>query len=265
MAKDRDSTHAARPYAGQLAVRRIGLADLRIALARGWEDFNAKPSHYAFLGLIYPILMAGVLRLTLDQGLLQLAFPFVAGCALIGPFVAVGLYEMSWRRERGLEVSWRHAFEVLRSRAIKSIAVLGLVMMAWFALWLWIAMGIYADTLGPGAPASVGAFAERLFTTAEGWELIVVGNAVGALFAVVALAISVISFPLLVDRNVGVTAAVATSIGAVIANPLPMLAWGLIVAALLLLGAIPLFVGLAVTMPVLGHATWHLYRRVVTD
>jgi len=264
MTEQWDSSHSASRYLGQIAVRRIGLDDLRVALARGWDDFNARPTHYAFLGLIYPILMIVVLRLTLDQGLLQLAYPFVAGCALLGSFVAVGLYEMSRRREQGLEVSWRNAFDVLRSPALKSILSLGVVMVAWFALWLWIAMGIYVDSMGPGAPASMGAFAERLFTTAEGWRLIAVGNVVGALFAVVGLALSVVSFPLLIDRHVGVMSAVATSVAAVVANPVPMIVWGLIVAGMLLLGAIPLLVGLAVVIPVLGHATWHLYRRVVT-
>lgn len=261
-----DQWHTIRdgtPVLDQPTVHRIGLADLREALARGWDDFKAKPSHYLFLGLIYPLMMVIVLRLTLGQGLLQLAFPFVSGCALIGPFVAIGLYEMSRRREQGLEVSWRHAFDVFHSPAIRSIAVLGLVLVGLFALWLWTALGIYESSFGAAAPASVGAFAERLFTTPEGWRLIIVGNVVGAGFAVAALAISVVSFPLLVDRHVGVGTAVLTSISAVIANPVPMLAWGAIVAAFLLVGAIPLFVGLAVTVPVLGHATWHLYRRVV--
>ncbi len=263
MANQWDSTRSTPSYLGQIAVRRIGLDDLRVALARGWDDFSAKPTHYAFLGLIYPILMIVVLRLTLDQGLLQLAFPFVAGCALLGSFVAVGLYEMSRRREQGQAISWRNAFDVLRSSSIWSILLLGAVMVAWFALWLWAAMGIYVDTLGPSTPGSLGGFVERLFTTAEGWQLILIGNVVGALFAVVALALSVVSFPLLVDRNVGAMTAVATSVAAVVANPVPMVTWGAIVAGLLLLGAIPMFVGLAVVIPVLGHATWHLYRRVV--
>ncbi|MEQ8964715.1 MAG: DUF2189 domain-containing protein [Azospirillaceae bacterium] len=250
---------------GTPSVRRIGTAALRTALVRGLDDFRDKPSHLLFIGIIYPIAGLILSRLVFGYEILPLLFPLAAGFALLGPFAAIGLYELSRRREQGQEVGWRHAFGVLQSPAIRQILILGAILAVTFVAWLLVAWGLYAATLGTGAPQSIGGFLDRLFTTGAGWTLIVVGNAVGALFAVFALTISVVSFPLLLDRHVGVATAIATSAKAVAANPGPMAAWGLIVAAGLVIGSIPLFVGLAVVMPILGHATWHLYRQVVGD
>src|SRR3546814_2368205 len=170
---------------------------------------------------------------------------------------------MSRRRERGLETSWADGFAVVGSPAFGAILVLGLYLLAIFLVWMVAAFGIYQLTLGPEPPESVAAFARDVLTTAAGWTMIVAGVAVGFVFAVVALTISVVSFPLLLDRNVGLYAAIGTSIRAVAANPGPMAAWGMIVAAGLVLGSIPQFLGLDFVLPVLGHATWHLYRRTV--
>lgn len=256
-------THDANLSWESPAIRRIGPADIKLALARGFDDFMAKPSHYVFLGLIYPVVMLIAVRLVLGEGLLPLVFPIVSGGALLGPFFALGLYEMSRRREQGMEPSWRHALGVVRARSRGAIAVLGLVLAAMFAAWLWVAMAIYGMTLGVAAPSSAEAFVEMLFTTEAGWTLIGVGNAVGALFAIAAFAISVISFPLLLERDLGALSAAMTSIEAVVTNPGTMILWGLIVAVSLAVAAIPAFIGLAVAIPVLGHATWHLYRRTV--
>jgi uncharacterized membrane protein len=135
--------------------------------------------------------------------------------------------------------------------------------MAIFLTWLVTAQLIYSATFGGVTPVSLGGFVADILTTQQGWTLIVVGNAVGFLFALVAFTISVVSFPLLLDRDVGFAAAVATSARAVVANPFTMALWGLIVAAALAIGSLPLLIGLAVVMPVLGHSTWHLYRKVV--
>jgi uncharacterized membrane protein len=141
--------------------------------------------------------------------------------------------------------------------------VLGLLLVAIFLFWLVAAESIYEVTLGPQPPESINAFFRDVFTTDAGWTLIVVGVGVGFLFAALVLVISVVSFPVLLDRDVGLGAAVWTSVRVVIANPGPMAGWGLIVAGGLLIGTIPLFLGLVFVIPVLGHATWHLYRKVV--
>jgi uncharacterized membrane protein len=244
-------------------VRRIRIADLKEVLARGLDDFAAYRTDVIFLCVVYPVIGLLLGRLAFGYGTLPLLFPLASGFALVGPFAAVGLYEMSRRREQGGNVAWPDAFGVIGSRSFGAIVVLGLVLVAIFLLWLVAAESIYEITLGPEPPASPGSFVRDVFTTGAGWALIVVGCGVGFLFAVVALVISVVSFPLLLDRDVGLGTAVWTSVRAVIANPVPMAAWGLIVASGLMIGSIPLFLGLVIVMPVLGHATWHLYRKVV--
>lgn len=250
-------------YSEAPSVRRIGFRDLKDALAKGLDDTGAYRTDVFFLCLVYPVMGLLLIMLTFGHGLLQLLFPIAAGFALIGPVAAVGLYEMSRRRERGLKTTWADAFGVVQSHAFGAILVLGLILLALFAAWLIAAYAIYHATLGPDHPASIETFIRDLFMTNEGWTMIGVGVSVGFLFAVVVLAISVISFPLLLDREVGVATAVATSVRAVAMNPVTMAAWGLIVAVGLVLGSIPLLLGLIVVMPVLGHATWHLYRKVV--
>lgn len=245
------------------AVRRISFGDLRDALTLGVDDFEANRTDVVFLCIIYPIIGLLLGRMASGYGLLPLIFPLASGFALVGPFAAVGLNEMSRQRARGRTVSWVDAFNVLRSPSIGAILLLGLMLIALFLIWLMVAQIIYIATLGPQPPASVSDFVIDVFTTGAGWAMIILGIGVGFLFATLVLAVSVVSFPLLLDRNVGIGTAVATSMRAVVANPRTMALWGLIVACGLVLGSLPCFVGMVVVLPVLGHATWHLYRKVV--
>lgn len=244
-------------------VRRIGITDLREILRRGVDDFMACRTDVAFLCLLYPAIGLLVAWFALDRNLLPLLFPAVSGLALVGPVAAIGLYEMSRQREMGLEPGWSKAFAVVKSPNFGAILALGLMLGALFVVWVLTAHGIYSATMGREAPASVGAFVRDVLTTPAGLAMAVIGIAVGALFAALALAVSVVSFPLLLDRGVGVPAAIITSLRVTAANPGPIAAWGFLVAAGLVLGSIPLFLGLIVVMPILGHATWHLYRRTV--
>jgi uncharacterized membrane protein len=252
------SANPARPV-----VRRISPSDLYQALAHGIDDFTAMPSHAVFLCVIYPLLGIFLIALTFGSALLPLAFPIAAGFALVGPLAAIGLYELSRRREAGLDSSSSHALDVLHSPSLGAIVALGVLLMAIFLIWLAVADAIYIANFGYGSPASLHQFVSDVVNTRAGWNLIIVGTGVGFLFAVVALTISAISFPLLLDRDVGAAVALATSIRVVAENPVTMALWGLIVAALLVICSIPFFLGLTVVMPVLGHATWHLYRRAV--
>jgi uncharacterized membrane protein len=252
------STHPARPE-----IRRIGPADLLQALARGLDDFSAMPSHALFLCVVYPLVGLWLISIASGYSMLPLAFPLAAGFALIGPFAAIGLYELSRRREAGLDTSSGHALDVLYSPSFGAIVALGLLLTAIFVVWLAVAEAIYVANFGYAPPASIAKFVEDVFTTSAGWTLIAVGTGVGFLFAALALTIGAVSFPLLLDRDVGAAVALFTSIRVVAANPLTMALWGFIVAALLVVGSLPFFVGLTVVMPVLGHATWHLYRKAV--
>jgi uncharacterized membrane protein len=247
----------------QPEVRNIGLTDLRDVLAKGIGDFLAMPTHAMFLCIIYPVVGLLLARLTFGYSILPLLYPLVTGFALVGPVAALGLYELSRRKEVGRDLSATHAFDVLESSSIGAIAALGLLLLVIFAIWVAVANAIYVANFGYASPESIEAFLHDVLTTRAGWTLIVVGNGVGLLFAVLVLTISVVSFPLLLDRDVGAAVALLTSIRAVARNPLTMAVWGLIVGALLVIGSLPLFFGLTVIVPVLGHATWHLYRKVV--
>jgi uncharacterized membrane protein len=249
--------------ADQPVVRRIGFDDIRMALREGFDDFFEKPSHYVFLSIIYPL--AGILLAvwTSGQNALPMLFPLMSGFALLGPLAAIGLYEVSRRREAGMDSSWRHALDVRHSPALPAILAVGFMLLVIFVAWLLTARAIYVSIYGDELPVTLSAFLAEVVTTGRGWTLIVVGNLVGLLFALVVLSTTVIAFPLLLDRDVGAYEAVRTSARAVLANPVPMIGWGVIVAVLLVLGTIPLFAGLAVIIPILGHSTWHLYRKVV--
>jgi uncharacterized membrane protein len=249
--------------AAQPVIRHITPSDLWQSLVGGWEDFSAMPSHAIFLCVIYPLLGLFLIAVTLGHAMLPLAFPIAAGFALIGPLAAIGLYELSRRREAGLDTSSAHALDVLHSPSLPAIVALGLLLMAFFLIWLAVAQAIYVAFFGYSPPTSIPQFAHDVLTTAAGWKLIVVGTGIGFLFAAAVLTLGAVSFPLLLDRDVGAAVALLTSIRVVLANPVTMALWGLIVAALLFIGSIPFFLGLTVVMPVLGHATWHLYRRAV--
>lgn len=245
------------------AIRRITVADVFDALRRGLDDFWDKPSHYVFLCLIYPIVGVFLITWTSGGNALQLIFPLMSGFALLGPFFGIGLYEISRRREQNLDTSWRHAFDVRYSPAIPAMVAIGIMLLALFVAWLLVAQGLYTWLYGPDAPQSTAAFFGDLFSTRRGWTLVILGNLIGFLFALVVLCTTVVAFPLLLDCDVGAYAAIETSVRAVRSNPVPMLLWGLIVAVALLIGSLPFLAGLAIVIPVLGHATWHLYRKVV--
>ncbi|MFC5069054.1 DUF2189 domain-containing protein [Flaviflagellibacter deserti] len=244
-------------------VQRITAADIRDALSKGLADFGACRTDVIFIAFVYPLAGLVLAHVALHNEMLPLLFPLISGFALIGPFAAAGLYEMSRRRELGLEVSWSDSMAVLNRPSFGAFVGLGLLLTAIFVVWLAVAMGIYWLIFGAHMPASITDFARQIFTTSEGWALMIVGVSVGFLFALLVLTISVVSFPLLLDRNVTLRTAIESSVRAVMMNPGPMLLWGMIVACGLVLGTIPLLLGLIVVMPVLGHATWHLYRKVL--
>lgn len=247
------------------AIQRITMADLGDALRRGAEDFWAKPSHYVLLAVIYPIIGI-VLTLWMDGWhTWPLLYPLIGGFALIGPIAALPLYEISRQREMGLEPNWRDAFGVLKSPAMGSILAVGIMLLVMFTLWLTSAQALYESLFGATPPRTLTDLIAQVTTDPNGRVLLAVGTGVGALFALAVLCMTVIAFPLLLDRDVGAYVAIETSFRAVLYNRVPLLAWGLIVGAGVFIGSAMLFVGLAVILPIFGHATWHLYRKLVPE
>jgi uncharacterized membrane protein len=256
-------TQSGQDAAAAPVIRTITLSDLHRALQLGWEDFKAVPSHAIILCVIYPVLGLVLARTVLGYSVLPLLFPLAAGFALLGPFAALGLYELSRRRESGAQATAWDAIEVLRSPSFGAMLGLGALLLALFVTWVATAQAIYIAAFGYEGATGIRDFVTHVLTTSEGWWLIFVGCGVGFLFALVALCVSVVSFPLMLDRHAGAGDAMVTSLRAVARNPVPMAVWGLIVAVLLVAGSLPFFLGLAIVIPLLGHATWHLYRETI--
>jgi uncharacterized membrane protein len=252
-------------HAGQAVpqVRRIGVADLRDALRQGVDDLGHFRDDVLFIGIIYPIAGLILARAMFSYDLIPMLFPLASGFAILGPVAATGLYEMSRRREAGEHVTWADAFKVFHSPAIGSIFWFGMILLALYGLWLGAAYELALATLGPNAAPTLRAFTHDVFWSEASLPLIAGGLAVGFVFAAVAFAIGLVTVPLLLDRDVGLWTAIGTSIKAVMTNFGVMVLWGLIIAGGLALGSLPALVGLVFVVPVLGHASWHLYRKVV--
>ncbi len=246
-----------------MRIRKIDARDLWQSLKEGYDDFNAKPSFGLFLVVIYPLSALLLTLFVLGDDLLHLAFPMVAGFTLLGPVVSVVLFEMSRRREQGLNLSWRSAFDFIHTSAFAPIVALSIFMMLLYVAWVFMAQLIYFGLFGADPPGSIADLANELVSTRRGVGLLLYGTVVGFLFAFTALACSVVAFPLLLDRPASAFTAVSISFRAVIENFVVMGLWGTMVVALLAAGGLVLLIGLAAVLPILGHATWHLYRKLV--
>ncbi|MEM6943177.1 MAG: DUF2189 domain-containing protein, partial [Pseudomonadota bacterium] len=253
-----------RASEGVPEVRPATWDDLRAAILAGWADFRAAPALGICVGALYMIggwLLLTVLELREMRGL---SFPVVAGFALIGPFVAVILYEISRRRERGLGLSLGDVPAMIAATARKQILYHGFILMFWLAVWSRVGVMLYAIFFS----ASTDRFWElagQMFTTEHGIAFLIVGHAFGAFFAGVSYCLSVLAFPFLLDRDSDFITAMVMSFKAVLASPKVMLVWAVSIGVLLAAASAPFFLGLIVVLPVLGHASWHLYRRLVPE
>jgi len=257
------ATTAGPAMAQARVIRRIGSAEIVAALRAGWADFLARPSHIPFLFLVYPVIGVVLSFLAFDYNLMPLVFPLIAGFALIGPVTAVGMLEMSRRREAGEAPALAHVTAPLARAGGGAIVAVSFALFALFVVWLVTAQQIVFATIGRETPAGLGAFIGMVLGTADGWRMFLLGNGIGLIFAIAALGIGAFSLPLLVDGETSARRAMAISLAAVASNPGAMALWGVAVVAILALAMLPAFTGLIVALPWLGHATWHLYRAVL--
>ena len=261
MAPIQEETHAVAA-SGLPAIRHIGAADIVDALAKGIRDFQAYPGFGLFFGGIYMVGGWLVLAAGFLWNMNYLVYPLAAGFVLIGPFVAVGLYEVSRRRETGEPLTWGAILGAVYAQSGKEISWMAFVTLFIFMVWMYQVRLLIALFFGvSGMPA--GSFPSILFTSADGLAFLAVGHIIGAVLAVLVFSLTVVSFPLLLDRPVDFVTAMITSVKSVVTNPIPMIGWALTVTLLLMVASMPAFVGLLVVLPILGHTTWHLYRRLV--
>lgn len=253
---------AATPHTKPV-VNRVTFADLRAALAAGVADFKRAPTFGLFFGAIYAggglLILACVLALNVSY----LAYPLLAGSVLIGPFVAAGLYEVSRELESGRTPTWSSVMGMAFEQRKREMAWMAFVTIFAFIIWMYQVRLLLALFLGFASFTTLKEFLHVVLTTQDGLMFLAVGHVVGAALALGLFSITVISFPLLMDRDIDVVTAMITSVQTVLASPGPMIAWGVMVVALLTIGCAPAFLGLLVVLPILGHATWHLYRRAV--
>lgn len=248
----------------KLQINPLSMQDVRAAFADGWRDFRTYPAFGLFFGAIYALGGIFIAVMLTYYHLPWMIIPVAIGFPLIGPFIAVGLYEISRRHQRGEAVGWTAILaEVFRQRE-RQLSWMAFVVLFIFWIWIYQIRLLMALFLGFRIPATLDAFANVVLTTPQGLLFLAIGTVVGAVLAMILFTATVISMPLLLDHDVDFVTAMLTSMRTVIENPAPMLAFGLVVAALAIAALIPLFLGLLVVLPVAGHATWHLYRRAIT-
>ena len=243
-------------------VRSITAGDIAEALGEGLRDFQAVPLYGLAFGALYAAGGIAILLCLMAFGLVYLAYPLAAGFAMIGPFVATGLYEVSRRRETGQAISIGAIWATVKARG--EIGWMAFVTLFVFVVWMYQVRLLIALLIGLHASfSSLREFITLVLTTNEGLLFLAIGNAVGAALSLILFSLTVVSFPLLLDRDVDFVTAMVTSVRAVVKSPVPMIGWAAVIVVLLAVSAIPYFLGLVVTLPVLGHATWHLYRRII--
>ncbi len=261
---DRDRRHrtpgARKP---EPIVRRIAARDISEAVVAGLRDFQAAPIYGLIFGGIYTLGGIAIVLSVTSAGIPWLAYPMAAGFMLVAPFIATGLYEVSRRREAGKPLSLSEVFGVVWAQRGRELSWMAFVTLFVMIMWLYQVRLLLALFLGFSSFDSIESFIRVVLTTNEGLTFLLVGHIVGAILSAILFSLTVVSFPLLLDREVDFVTAMITSVRAVAANPAVMLGWAAVIVALTIAAIAPFFLGLLVVLPVLGHATWHLYRRLV--
>jgi len=244
-------------------VRAVTVPEIVDSLAKGLRDFQSAPLYGLVLGAVYAVGGNIIVLCAFALGVSYLAYPLAAGFALIGPFIAVGLYEVSRRRENGEPLSWGVVLSTIWAQGRRELGWMAFVTVFIFVVWMYQVRLLIALMLGLKSFTSLQEFLTLVTTTPEGWIFLIIGHVTGAVLSLVLYSLTVVSFPLLLDRDVDCVTAMITSVRAVVASPGPMIGWAVVVVVLMVVACLPAFLGLLVVLPVLGHATWHLYRRIV--
>ena len=269
MNQDQESTTAApaaeTDYVPKPAPRvlTITAGDVVDALERGLRDFRAAPQYGLFFGGVYALGGMLIVLAAAALGMSYISYPLAVGFALIGPFVAVGLYEVSRRRETGQALEWRGILGVIVAQSRRELGWMAFVSLFILVVWMYQVRILIALFIGLRAPTSIEGFVDVVFGTTEGLIFLGVGHVIGAAMALVLFSLTVVSFPLLLEREIDFVTAMITSVRSVVTNPAPMIGWAFTIMILLMISIGPFFIGLFVTLPILGHTTWHLYRKLV--
>ena len=244
-------------------VNALSVADLRAALMAGLSDFARAPLYGLGIGAIFALIGAAIVLALTVWDIPWMIYPFAIGFPLIGPFAAVGLFEVSRRLEKGEPISWSIVFSAVWRQRGRELSWMAFVMLFFFWMWMYQVRLLIALFLGRLSFATLEKFFNIVLYTPEGWLFLAVGHLVGAALALVLFSITVVSIPLLMERNYDFVTAMITSVKSVIASPVVMLGWGVFVTLAIIAASLPLFAGLLVVLPILGHATWHIYKRAV--
>lgn len=256
-----DATHTAPSPMPK--VRPLTFQDLEKALWRGLRDFAEKPIYGLAIGLVCALFGIAIVACIRWLGIPWMIYPFAIGFPLVGPFLAVGLYEVSRRIETGEPVTWSAVLSRMWVQRGRELSWMAFVVL--FVIWVWVYQIrlLMALFLGMKSFSTIEAFIKVLFSTTEGWLFLGIGHIVGAVLAIFMFSITVVAIPLLMERELDIVTAMITSVKAVMASPVIMIGWGIVVTLLVIIGSLPLFLGLIVILPVLGHTTWHIYKKTV--
>ena len=244
-------------------VNTLTFADLKSCLARGISDFRHAPLFGLFFGGIFAFGGLLIIQSLYVWQKAWMIYPVLIGFPLIGPFAAVGLYDVSRRLEQNKPLAWNQVLSVVFIKSGQEIRWMAFVMLFIFWIWMYQVRLLLALILGNASFNSWQSFFEIITTTTQGWIFIGVGHVVGAFLAMALFSITVVSLPLLLDRDVDFITAMITSVKTVSQSPVVMISWGIFVTLAVMASFIPAFLGLLIILPILGHTTWHIYKRAV--
>jgi uncharacterized membrane protein len=259
---DANSSSGARP-GGLPKVNPLTTRDLRDCLISGLSDFARAPAFGLFFGAMVALFGIGIVAALTIFDTPWLIYPFAIGFPLVGPFLAVGLYEVSRRLQAGSPLTWSGVTGVILAQRSREFIWMAFVVLFVFWIWMYQIRLLLAVFLGQLSFSSFDAFTQVLLHTPQGLMFLVFGHVIGAVLALSLFSLTVIAMPMLLDREVDFITAMITSVKAVIISPVPMLGWGIIITLAVIAACLPFFLGLVIVLPVLGHATWHIYKKAV--